>query len=80
MADFAYRRIVDVYALLGDRKDAIAEIARQLRLPSAWPHEYRVHMELASLWDDPEFKALVDDPKNNAPLPIVNRDAPYLGK
>ena len=79
-ADFSYRGILDVHALLEDRVEALAELARQLRLPSSLPHEFRVHLELASLWDDPQFQALVNDPKNNAPLPIVNRDAPWLGK
>jgi len=79
-ADFTYRGILDVHALLEDRVEALAELARQLRLPSSLPHEFRVHLELASLWEDPQFQALVNDPKNNAPLPIVNRDAPWLGK
>jgi adenylate cyclase len=79
-ADFTYRGILDVHALLGDGVEALAELARQLRLPSSLPHEFRVHLELASLWDDSQFQALVNDPKNNAPLPIVNRDPPWLGK
>jgi TolB-like protein/class 3 adenylate cyclase len=80
IAEFTYRQILQLHALLGDRKEALAELARQLNLPDSWPHHFRVDIELALLWDDPQFQAIVNDPKNNAPLPIVNRDSPWLGK
>jgi adenylate cyclase len=60
---------VVILALLGRKKEAIAELARLLRIPcglnvniacNAW--QYRV------LKGDPAFEALLNDPANNAPL------------
>ena len=59
--------------------EALAELRRQLPLPYSWPHLFRIDPALEPLWDDPQFQALLNDPKNNAPLPIVNRDSPWLG-
>ena len=67
-AEFARRHVLQVKALLGDRADAIAELARQLRMPGGHPNDMKVNLTLASLWDDPKFQALVNDPANNAPL------------
>ena len=55
-------------ALLGKRDEALAELARQLKLPGAHAHSMQVMLELVSLWDDAKFKALMNDPANNAPL------------
>jgi hypothetical protein len=33
-------------------------------------HAQRVNLALASLWDDPKFEAIVNDPAANAPLPF----------
>ena len=79
-ADYTYREILQLHALLGDRKEALAELARQLSLPNSRAHSLRVDVSLVSLWDDAEFQALVSDPKNNAPLPIVNGSAPQWRK
>jgi TolB-like protein/DNA-binding winged helix-turn-helix (wHTH) protein len=79
-ADFTYRQILQVHALLGDRAEALAELGRQLKLPNSCPYAFPVDIDLVSLWDDPQFQALVNDPKNNAPLPIVNREPPQLGE
>ena len=62
-----------VHALVGNRMEALAEIARRLLSPGWFVHDFRVDPELADLWDDSQFRAMVDDPKNNAPLPIQNR-------
>src|SRR5207302_7056360 len=64
------KSLVEVHALLGDRDAALAEMSRQLKLPRSHPHAMRVDLALASLWDDPKFQAIVNDPANNAPLPF----------
>jgi len=79
-ADYNYREILQLHAVLGDRKEALAELARQLSLPNSRAHSFRVDISLVSLWDDAEFQALVSDPKNNAPLPIVNGSPPQWRK
>ena len=67
-AENARRHILEIKALLGDRDEALAELARELKLPGAHAHDMRVRISLASLWDDAAFKALVNDPANNTPL------------
>jgi Tfp pilus assembly protein PilF len=67
------RHLLDLHAMLGDLDRANAEAARQVRLPSAFVHEWRASVELAALWDTPAFKALVADPASNAPLPVPGR-------
>jgi tetratricopeptide (TPR) repeat protein len=64
------RRRVYLDALLGDHAAALAELARQSRLPGFLIHDERVKLDLALLWDRPEFLALVADPATNAPLPL----------
>jgi hypothetical protein len=58
------------YAQTGDKDRAIAEYARLLRVPRAGLniHEMKCHPAYASLRGDPCFEALLNDPKNNAPL------------
>ena len=68
------RKLLDLYAVLGRRDDALDELSRQIKLAAAHPHDMRVTLTLASLWDDPKFKAIVNDPASNAPLPF---DAKY---
>jgi len=58
-----------VLAWAGEKDRAIAELARLLRVP----YGANVHNELHDpgwlpVRDDPRFKALLDDPKNNEPL------------
>jgi len=70
----------ELYALLGDREKALrtmAVLAKQPRFSSA---SWRSTVSFASLWDDPRFLAIVNDPANNAPLPIVNQDPALIGK
>ena len=67
-AETQQRDRLRLLALLGDRERALAEVERQLKLPGSFPHAMRVDPWIASLWDDPKFKALVNDPANNAPL------------
>ena len=59
-----------VYAWTGDKDRAIAEYARLLRVP--WSrlnvHEMKRHPAYSPLRGDPRFEALLNDPKNNAPL------------
>jgi len=64
----AQREVLALHALLGDRKAALAEAARQLKLPGVRPYNFLNEIVVAPLWDDPEFLALINDPANNAPV------------
>ncbi len=68
VADFIDEQLVGLLALLGDREQALRVIARRLKLPGTLAAEYRDDRMLLSLSDDPAFKAIVNDPANNAPL------------
>ncbi len=68
-----------VYAWIGDKDRAIAEITRLLRIPTHSGsfggmssvvniHTLRVSPHFFPLRGDPRFKALLNDPKNNEPL------------
>jgi len=58
-----------ILAALGEKDQALAEIARLLRIPrGANVHELRHSVDWRPLQDDPRFQALLNDPKNNAPL------------
>ena len=59
-----------VYAWTGDKDRAIAEYARLLRVPFSGlnVHEMKRHPAYQPLRGDPRFEALLNDPKNNAPL------------
>lgn len=74
------RELIELHALLGDREQALKELSRQLRLPGSFVNSYRRNLALFSLWDDPEFKAIVNDPANNAPLPFDALDRISTGK
>ena len=69
-AELMSRKSLDLHALLGDHDTALAEMSRQLKMPASYPHEFSTYLPLASLWQDPKFKAMVNDPANNAPLPF----------
>jgi tetratricopeptide (TPR) repeat protein len=63
-------RLVVIYAWAGEKDRAIEESARMLRMPFVGTS---VHMmKRDPFWfplrGDPRFEALLDDPKNNAPL------------
>ena len=63
------RSLAFVYAWTGDKDRALAEYARLLRVPSGLNvHEMRRSPEYFPLRGDPRFEALLNDPKNNAPL------------
>lgn len=61
-----------LFALLGDRELALQELSRALKVPGTFPHEIQVELAGFALWDDRGFLAIVNDPANNAPLPIEN--------
>jgi TolB-like protein/cytochrome c-type biogenesis protein CcmH/NrfG len=57
------------YAVTGDKDRAIATLAELLRHPSNFSvHNVRGITAFKSLSDDPRYEALLNDPKNNAPL------------
>jgi adenylate cyclase len=68
------RRLAYVHALLGNSAEAIAMLRRQARCPGFHIHEARVTLPLASVWNHPDFLALVADPATTAPLPL---DTPF---
>jgi hypothetical protein len=55
---------------VGDKDRAISEISRLLRVPYSGLsiHEMKRQPVYAPRRDDPRFEALLNDPKNNAPL------------
>jgi tetratricopeptide (TPR) repeat protein len=60
-----------VYTWAGEKENAINEFARLLGTPIEQPlnvHEMRQSLWFRPLQGDPRFQALVNDPKNNAPL------------
>jgi TolB-like protein/cytochrome c-type biogenesis protein CcmH/NrfG len=59
-----------VHAWTGDKDSAIAEYARLLRTPYSGlnVHEMKRNPTFLPLHGDPRFEALLNDPKNNAPL------------
>ncbi|MSU47649.1 MAG: hypothetical protein EXS37_00880 [Opitutus sp.] len=59
----------EVLAILGEKDRALAELARLLRVPSDLNvHVMRNAPVYFQLRGDPRFEALLNDPKNNAPL------------
>jgi tetratricopeptide (TPR) repeat protein len=59
-----------VHSWTGETDRAIAEYARLLRVPFSGlnVHEMKRHPAYAPLRGDPRFEALLNDPRNNAPL------------
>jgi TolB-like protein len=64
------RTIAFVHAWLGDKSRAVAEYEKLFRMPFSGlsPHEMRRNARYFPLRGDPRFEALLNDPKNNAPL------------
>lgn len=72
-----------LHALLGDREKVLqkmAELSTQPMSSLISAKFWRTNASFASLWDDPRFQAIVNDPANNAPLPIVDQDPALIGK
>lgn len=64
-----------VQDLLGDREKALQSLERLLKKQGLFlASDWRLELSFASLWPDPRFQALANDPANNAPLPIVDWD------
>lgn len=68
-----------VRALLGDREHALRLLREQARRPGtvnaySAPSVWNSELEYVRLWDEPEFKAIVEDPANRAPPPFFNED------
>ena len=55
------------FAWLGEKDRALAELERLLHVPFG-ANVYAARVSFRPLRDDPRFKALVSDPKNNEPL------------
>jgi TolB-like protein/class 3 adenylate cyclase/Tfp pilus assembly protein PilF len=79
-ADDVSDDILGLNALLGDREQALQELSRQLKKPGSFAHFIRFDGALFSLWDDPAFKGIVNDPANNAPLPLNLQERVSTGK
>jgi TolB-like protein/Flp pilus assembly protein TadD len=61
--------LAQIYALTGDKEQAIAELTRLLRVPmGSSVANIRVDPAFVKLHGDPRFEALLNDPKNHAPL------------
>ncbi len=60
---------VQILALAGEKDQALTELARLLRTPyGPNVYEFRHQPAWRSFRGDPRFEALLNDPKNNAPL------------
>jgi adenylate cyclase len=60
---------VVLYAWLGEKDQAIAELTRRLARPvGVNVHRMRQSLSFKPLQGDPRFEAILNDPKNNAPI------------
>jgi adenylate cyclase len=60
---------VEIYATIGEKDLALAELAKMVRLPTNYsPAWWRTDPAFVSLRGDPRFEALLNDPKINQPL------------
>ena len=68
--NFELWSLVQVYAWTGDKDRALAALEHILHVPSqaGGTHVLRSGPWLVPLRGDPRFEALLNDPKNNAPL------------
>jgi TolB-like protein/cytochrome c-type biogenesis protein CcmH/NrfG len=58
-----------IYAMIGDKEQALAELTHLLQIPSQFTTaNIRVDPVFKPLRSDRRFEALLNDPKNNAPL------------
>jgi len=66
----SYRiRLAEIYGLIGDEDRAIAELSRLVKLPTVDGVRYlQVDPAFAAFRGHPRFEALMNDPRNCAPL------------
>jgi hypothetical protein len=67
-----------LYALLGEREQALKSVRQQFRRPMVSPETWSKALLFVLLGDEPAFQALLADPANNAPMPMVNQDPSVL--
>jgi len=62
--------LAEVYAMAGDKDQAIAELSHILVIPTTNNSVTQIRTDPAftKLHGDPRFEALLNDPANNAPL------------
>jgi adenylate cyclase len=69
-AELMRNRVIEIHALLGERAAALGELTKRRDRPGVLVYDLAARMELFSLWDDPAFKAVVNERASHTPLPL----------